>query len=152
MEKSFIEELKHLNDSIVNMGSLCEKSIATATKRLITGDENLKRKAISLQKEIDEKERYIQMLCVKLILKHPIDADLKMINTAMNLVADMEQIGEQGKDIAEISRFMQSDTEYVIAYHIAKMAKAVSSMVREAVVSFVKKDLILAQQILQYLQ
>lgn len=148
MEKSFIEELKHLNDSIVNMGSLCEKSIATATKRLITGDENLKRKAISLQKEIDEKERYIQMLCVKLILKHPIDADLKMINTAMNLVADMEQIGEQGKDIAEISRFMQSDTEYVIAYHIAKMAKAVSSMVREAVVSFVKKDLILAQQVI----
>ena len=54
MEKSFIEELKHLNDSIVKMGSLCEKSIATATKRLITGDENLKRKAISLQKEIDE--------------------------------------------------------------------------------------------------
>jgi phosphate transport system protein len=148
MEKSFIEELKHLNDSIVKMGSLCEKSIATATKRLITGDENLKRKAISLQKEIDEKERYIQMLCVKLILKHPIDADLKMINTAMNLVADMEQIGEQGKDIAEISRFMQSDTEYVIAYHIAKMAKAVSSMVREAVVSFVKKDLILAQQVI----
>lgn len=148
MEKSFIEELKHLNDSIVNMGSLCEKSIATATKRLITGDENLKRKAISLQKEIDEKERYIQMLCVKLILKHPIDVDLKMINTAMNLVADMEQIGEQGKDIAEISRFMQSDTEYVIAYHIAKMAKAVSSMVREAVVSFVKKDLILAQQVI----
>ena len=148
MEKSFIEELKHLNDSIVNMGSLCEKSIATATKRLITGDENLKRKAISLQKEIDEKERYIQMLCVKLILKHPIDTDLKMINTAMNLVADMEQIGEQGKDIAEISRFMQSDTEYVIAYHIAKMAKAVSSMVREAVVSFVKKDLILAQQVI----
>ena len=148
MEKSFIEELKHLNDSIVKMGSLCEKSIATVTKRLITGDENLKRKAISLQKEIDESERYIQMLCVKLILKHPIDADLKMINTAMNLVADMEQIGEQGKDIAEISRFMQSDTEYVIAYHIAKMAKAVSSMVREAVVSFVKKDLILAQQVI----
>lgn len=73
MEKSFIEELKHLNDSIVNMGSLCEESIATATKRLITGDENLKKKVIALQKEIDESERYIQLLCVKLILKHPID-------------------------------------------------------------------------------
>lgn len=71
-----------------------------------------------------------------------------MINTAMNLVADMEQIGEQGKDIAEISRFMQSDTEYVIICHIAKMAKAVSSMVRQAVISFVKKDLILAQQVI----
>lgn len=141
MEKSFIQNLKHLNDSIVEMGNLCEESIVNATKRLITGDDIFEKRAIALEQEIDASERYIQMLCIKLLLKTPIESDLKMLNTAMNVIADMEKIGEQGKDIAEICRFIQSDTEYVIILHIAKMADAVSTMVKQAVMSFVMKDL-----------
>ena len=141
MEKSFIEQLKHINDSIVEMGNLCEESISNATKRLITGDVNYEKRAIALEKQIDSSERYIQMLCVKLLLKNPMESDLKIINTAMSVIADMEQIGEQGKDIAESCRFISSDTEYVIISYIVKMAEAVSSMVRQAVMSFVLRDL-----------
>ena len=81
MEKSFIQNLKHLNDSIVEMGNLCEESIVNATKRLITGDEIFEQRAIALEKQIDASERYIQMLCIKLLLKNPVNDDLKMINT-----------------------------------------------------------------------
>lgn len=140
MEKSFIQNLKHLNDSIVEMGNLCEESIVNATKRLITGDEIFEQRAIALEKQIDASERYIQMLCIKLLLKNPVNDDLKMINTAMTLIAEMEQIGEQGKDITEVCRFISSDTEYVIIVHIAKMADVVSNMVRQAVMSFVLRD------------
>ena len=140
MEKSFIQKLKHLNDSIVEMGNLCEESIVNATKRLITGDEIFEQRAIALEKQIDDCERYIQMLCIKLLLKNPLTEDLKMINTAMSLIAEMEQIGEQGKDITEVCRFISSDIEYVIIVHIAKMADVVSNMVRQAVMSFVLRD------------
>ena len=150
MEKSFKEQLQHLTESIVKMGGLCEECIVNATKRLITGEEVFEHRAIALKKEIDECEKYIQMLCIKLMLKVPVCEDLKMINTAMTLISAMEQIGEKGKDIAEICRFLTSDTEYVIILHIAKMADTVSNIVKKAVMSFVLRDSKMANIIISH--
>ena len=150
MEKSFVEQLKKLNDSIVEMGNLCEESIVNATKRLITGDDIFEKRAMALDQKIDLIQRYIQMMCIKLLVKTPVSDDVKMLNTAMAVISEMEQIGEQGKDITEVCRFISSDIEYVIVLHIAKMADVVSNMVRQAVMSFVLRDSKMAHVVISH--
>lgn len=162
MRETFTQQLKELNTHLTNMGSLCEDCITSATQALLTGEETLGERAIQLERDIDIQEREIQNLCMKLLLQQqPVARDLRTISAALKMITDMERIGDQGSDIAELLKHCtfdihetdkQSalpDTKQTTNYsaHIAAMADAVIRMVTGSVDSFTHQDISLAKRI-----
>ena len=148
MRNRFDEQLESLNNSLIRMGALCESAIANATKALLEGDRTLAGRAIEADSEIDQAEREVESLCLKLLLQQqPVARDLRQISSALKMITDMERIGDQAQDIAEIVTFLKGRT----AEHddiLCQMARATISMVTESVDAFVKHDTIKAEAVL----
>lgn len=144
MRNYFDSQLEQLNLELINMGALCESAIASAVKALSERNLQLVDKTNLKEKEIDRKERDIETLCLNLLLKQqPVARDLRLISSSLKMISDMERIGDQASDIAEIARFAgghPADHEL----HIMEMATKAAEMVTVAIDSFVKKDLMLA--------
>lgn len=150
MRSRFDEQLNLLNRKLITMGALCEDAITKASKAL--SERNLKKaqEVEAIDKEIDDMEREIESLCLKLLLQQqPVANDLRQISAALKMITDMERIGDQAEDIAEITAFL---TEYSIPtyVHIEEMEKATIKMVTDSVNAFVKKDVQLAKSIIAY--
>lgn len=142
MRSKFDEQLSLLNRELIQMGALCEEAISLAAKALAEGDKALAEKVGRLEAEIDQMERDIEALCLKLLLQQqPVARDLRQISAAMKLITDMERIGDQAADIAEIVEAMLSEG-YVPedAGHIYEMAAEVIQMVTDSVDAYVRQD------------
>ena len=148
MRNHFDQQLERLHVELIQMGALCEDAIAAAAEALIHGDEDLARSAQEAEREIDQKEREVENLCLKLLLQQqPVARDLRQISAALKMITDMERIGDQAQDIAEIVTFLKGRT----AEHddiLCQMARATISMVTESVDAFVKHDTIKAEAVL----
>lgn len=141
----FDEQLALLNRELTRMGALCEEAIALAAKSLLEGDLKLAEKVAVLDGGIDQKERDIESLCLKLLLQQqPVARDLRQISAALKMVTDMERIGDQAADIAEIVPFL-SGRSGAECEPIRAMAEATIKMVTESVDAYVKRDVALAQ-------
>lgn len=150
MRETFTNQLQELTDTLKTMGGLCEDTITCATQALLTGNSELADRAIQLEKDIDVKEREIQNLCMKLLLQQqPVARDLRTISAALKMITDMERIGDQGSDIAELFKHMNSacSTDKKNNVHIAAMADATIKMVTGSVDAFVRQDAQLAKQV-----
>lgn len=147
MRNRFDEQLEQLNVELIKMGALCEESIACAVKALF--DEKTAEmisKVNENEEETDHMEHDIEALCMKLLLhQQPVARDLRCVSSALKMISDMERIGDQSQDIAEIAGFVHS-TELTGKVHISDMANEAISMVTMSVDSFVRKDVKLAQQ------
>ena len=113
MRNRFDNQLAELNNELISMGALCENAIASAVKSLIDGDTKLAAAAIRIDHEIDRKEREIESMCLKLLLQQqPVASDLRLISSVLKMITDMERIGDQASDIAEIVTLAWSVIEY----------------------------------------
>jgi phosphate transport system protein len=131
------------------MGALCEEAIASAAKGLLDELPEYRERAVKLESEIDAYEREIEALCVKLLFREqPVAGDLRQITSAHKIITDMERIGDQAADIAEISAFM-AGSSVKSDIHIADMAKAAIKMLSESVDSFVTGDLEKARGVIE---
>ena len=145
MRSRFDEQLELLNVELIKMGALCEEAISSAAKALLERDEALRKKTFDIDAQIDQKERDIEALCLKLLLsQQPVARDLRVISSALKMISDMERIGDQAADIAEITGYINGMAGKS-NLHIADMAKATIKMVTDSVQSFVSKDLDLVQ-------
>lgn len=150
MRNRFDKQLNELNNELIIMGSLCEEAISKAAKYLIENNEELKDDVLQTDRQIDEMERKIEDICMRLLLQQqPVAHDLRTISSALKMISDMERIGDQASDIAEMVDFVR-ENNFGSNIHIADMARATIKMVTNSIDSFVKKDLELAQQVLQY--
>ena len=143
MRNRFDQQLERLHVEMIQMGALCEDAIAAAAEALIRGDEALARSAQEAEREIDQKEREVESLCLK---QQPVAKDLREISSALKMISDLERIGDQAADIAELTRFARVP-EGSGRVHIGEMARAVIRMVTDSVDSFVKGDLDLARAV-----
>lgn len=149
MRNRFDEQLEQLNVEMIRMGALCEDAISYASRALM-GETNLAEEVYKADHEIDQKERDIENLCMRLLLKQqPVARDLRQISSALKMISDMERIGDQASDIAEISAFI-NEHEIESRLHIRDMAEATMQMVTKSVDSFVKKDLDIAREVIAY--
>ena len=149
MRSKFDEQLEYLNVELIKMGALCEEAISSAIKALLDDDREMSRKACEIDREIDQKERDIESLCLKLLLQQqPVARDLRVISSALKMISDMERIGDQASDIAEITSLI-SGSEVQSRIHIRDMALAAINMVTESIDSFVKQDMNLAEHVIQ---
>ncbi len=149
MRKRFDEQLGELNINLIEMGSLCEEAIAVAVKELFDDDDKLRVKVKHLERRIDEKERDIEQLCMKLLMQQqPVAKDLRNISSALKMISDMERIGDQALDISEITKYIVRNSMRS-KIHIQDMAKATVAMVTKSIDSFVKKDLNIAREVMK---
>ncbi|MEG0750784.1 MAG: phosphate signaling complex protein PhoU [Oscillospiraceae bacterium] len=150
MRNKFDAQLELLGNNLILMGARCEFAIASAIKAMLLNDTKLSDAAIAAEREIDVMERDIESLCMKLLLQQqPVAGDLRLISSALKMITDMERIGDQAADIAEIvSTFDGSFVES--GEQLSAMANATLKMVTESVDAFVKRDLALAQSVIEY--
>ena len=147
MRSKFDEQLLQLNHEMIEMGALCEEVIALSSQALTEGDTALASKVAPLDSEIDHKEREIENLCLKLLLRQqPVARDLRQISAALKMITDMERIGDQAEDIAEIVRTVQGHGPETMDI-VRKMATATIQMVTESIEAFVKHDIMLAKKV-----
>lgn len=150
MRNRFDSQLEKLNLELITMGALCEDAISASVKALLDGDETLTEKVFAADAEIDQKERDIEAICMKLLLQQqPVAGDLRVISSALKMISDMERIGDQASDIAEITKFVKN-SDIKSKVHIKDMATAAIKMVTDSVESFVKKDIELASAVMKY--
>lgn len=150
MRNRFDRQLSTLNDELIEMGSMIEKSIETAIKALVNQDVDLARHAIEADEEIDRQERIIEDLCLKLLLQQqPVAKDLRLISSALKMITDMERIGDHASDISEITIAL-ADQPYIKKLgHIQQMAKETMIMLVGSIEAFVDKDLEKANEVIK---
>lgn len=150
MRNKFDMQLEALNNSLISMGAMCETAIASAVKALLENDLILAKKVMESVRDINQTEKDIEAMCLKLILQQqPVAKDLRQISSILKMITDMDRIGVQAGDIAEIVTFADL-SESKDRVHIADMAKATIKMVSESIDAFVKKDVELANQVIAY--
>lgn len=150
MRARFDEQLALLNREMIAMGALCEETIALAAKALLSGDTKMAEAVHPLDGEIDQKERSIESLCLKLLLQQqPVARDLRQISAALKMITDMERIGDQADDISEIIPFLNGRTGGECEY-IAEMARAAIHMVTESIDAYIRRDIVLAHAVIEY--
>lgn len=150
MRCHFDEQLSLLNREMIEMGALCEEVIALASSALSTSDSSLAAKVAFRGSQIDRKERDIESLCLKLLLQQqPVARDLRQISAALKMITDMERIGDQAEDIADIVASLGGrGTGDGTA--LKDMAIATVKMVTDSVDAYVKRDIQLAQSVIDY--
>ena len=150
MRNRFDEQLALLKKELIEMGALCEEVIAKASEALTRGDVALAAKVAPLDEQIDRKERDIEALCLRLLLQQqPVARDLRKISAALKMITDMERIGDQAEDIAEIVTFLKGRTGQNDDL-LREMARSTIKMVTESVDAFVKHDIMLAEKVVAY--
>lgn len=149
MRTRFDEQLEHLNNHLLEMGELIERSIESATQALIHQNVEFARSAVAADSEIDQKEREIESLCVKLLLQQqPVAKDLRLISAALKMITDMERIGDQAADISELVIYLANEPYIKELLHLPEMSRQAIRMVRGSVDAFVNRDLDLARAVM----
>ena len=147
---SFDSELENLNIDLIRMAGLAEQAIKSAITALITRDKVMAQGIVEHDSDIDAMEKTIEARCLKLLLRQqPVARDLRQISTALKMITDIERIGDQAADIAEISLSLGSDEPAKIARHIPEMAHVASGMVNDSVTAFTNNDLEAAKKVIE---
>lgn len=149
MRNRFDEQLTLLNNELTTMGALCEEAISGCVRYLMDNDTAMRDYTLEADRQIDQKERDIERLCMKLLMQQqPVATDLRVISSALKMISDMERIGDQASDIVEIIQYVQNN-DVEGRTHIKDMARATIKMVTDSVESFVKKDIDLAAAVIK---
>ena len=148
MRNLFDSQLNTLHRKLIEMGSACETAIDLAVKALLEGNADIAHEAASHDREIDQMERDIEAICLKLLLQQqPVARDLRQISAAMKIITDMERIGDQAEDIGEIVPFLNGRTG-VECEDIRLMAETAQQMVRSSIDAYVNQDMALVKKVI----
>ena len=146
MRSRLDEDMALLNKELIQMGALCEEAIALASKAL-AGERELARQVSALEAETDQMERDIETRCLKVLLRQqPVARDLRQISAALKMITDLERIGDQADDIAEIILSLDS-RNWLDTDAIRQMAEMATRMVTQSVDAYVRRDLDLAREV-----
>ena len=148
MREYFDTELANLNNQLIGMGTLVESAIKNAVEIIANNSAELLDKAREQEELINTSERKIQNHCIRLLLHQaPVAHDLREVSSALKMITDLERIGDQAIDIAEVSQYIKSRNNVINVTHIDEMANQASKMVTLAIDAFVKKDVDLAKTV-----
>ena len=149
MRSRLEEQLAQLNDSLIEMGSVVEKAISNATKALIEQDTQMAKRIIDSDDEIDNMEKEIERLCLKLILQQqPVASDLRLVSAILKIITDLERVGDHATDISELALYLADETYIKKLEVIELMAIVTMRMVKESIEAFVRRDIELARKVI----
>ncbi|MCI6855440.1 MAG: phosphate signaling complex protein PhoU [Firmicutes bacterium] len=148
MRNRFDQQLEKLNVELVTMGALCEDAVTYAIRALFDRESDMVERAEEAERQIDQMERDIESTCMRLLLQQqPVARDLRVISSALKMIGDMERIGDQAADIAEIVKYLKED-EVPNLGHLREMSDFAAGMVTASINSFVRQDLDLARKVI----
>lgn len=148
MREYFDLELKALNDKLIEMGALVEGAIKNTITIITNGEYDKLETSRIIEEKINKIEREIQNYCLNLLLlQSPVAGDLRTVSAALKMITDIERIGDQAIDIAEMSTYLKDCENIYSMTHLSEMAERSSNMVTTAIDAFVKKDLKLAKTV-----
>ena len=148
MRNRFDQQLEKLNVELVTMGALCEDALTYAIRALFDRESDMAERAEEAEKQIDQMERDIESICMRLLLQQqPVARDLRVISSALKMIGDMERIGDQAADIAEIVKYLDEE-EVPNLGHLREMSDFAAGMVTASINSFVRQDLNLAKKVI----
>jgi len=151
MRRQFEQEMEQLHTNLIEMGAMCEHAIDEAQRVLLENDAEAAEALMLGDNEIDNKEKEIEHQCLKLMLRQqPVASDLRRISVAMKIITDMERIGDQAADIAEIVKtgnILSGEAEEI---RLRDMAEATKHMVTVSIDAFVKEDKEKATDVIHY--
>lgn len=150
MRDRFDEQLARMNRELIQMGALCEEAISLASRALAEGSREYAEKVSAIAAETDRMERDIESLCLKLLLQQqPVARDLRQISAALKIITDMERIGDQAEDIAEIVLILIAEGHAPERLeHIHEMTRSAVEMVTDSVDAYVSRDTALAASVI----
>ena len=148
MRERFEQQMEILHTELIELGALCEQAIGRTYEVLLEGNQRTAEEIIKKDQVVDAKEREIEDLCFRIILQQqPVARDLRQVSAALKMITDMERIGDQAYDIADISRYVQ-DTELMHRLPMQQLADAAVAMVTDSVDAFVRMDFALAKHVI----
>lgn len=149
MRSTYLKQLNSLEKELIVMGSLCESIITKCVASIGVNDFDLA-EVRTLEDEINQKERELENLCIRiLLLQQPVAGDLKYISASLKMVTDLERIGDNAADIAETAMYINKRDDEGL-HLIEKMGDGVIFMVRSALDAFVRRDKALAKEMIEY--
>lgn len=149
MRSKFDEDMALLHRELTQMGALCEEAIALSTKAL-GGDRTLAGRVPDLEREIDQMERDIEGLCLKLLLRQqPVASDLRQVSAALKMITDLERIGDQANDIADIVSDIEGVPKEMLE-RLYSMAQAAIYMVTASIDAYVRQDIDRAKKVVLF--
>lgn len=151
MRSKFDEQLKTLNEEMIQMGSMIEKAIQDAIDAFFSQNVEKAKKIMKDDELVDQAQKRIENICFQLLIQQqPVARDLRAITAAMKMVTDMERIGDQAADISELTT-MISDCPYLIKEdNIKKMASETVVMLLGAIEAYVEHDVAKAQSVIEH--
>ena len=150
MRDYYLEQLSELNEALLMMGELVENSITEAIDALLNNEMEKAKKAVDADNDIDDKEREIEALGIKLLLRQqPVAGDLRTVSSALKIITDLERIGDQAADISEIALMLDKPSELKKLPHFPAMAEAAKRMVSASLDAFVTSDAAAAAKVIE---
>ena len=141
MRNKFEEQLMHLNNELITMGALCEEAISGCVKYLFNSDSEMKEAVIEVEKQIDQKERDIEQLCMKLLIQQqPVATDLRRVTSILRIVSDLERIADHCQDISEYILLLAAEERVPSPAHVEEMVEKVREMIRRTAEAFVNDN------------
>ena len=141
MRKTFDAELLELNEEMTTMATAAQEAIDVVTESLTSGDEPTAKRAIQIEATLDQMERDIENHCLRLLLRQqPVARDLRTISTAMKMVTDLQRIGDQAANIAEISILLARGERIRVPEDISLMSRRAGIMVKQAIAAYTSRD------------
>ena len=141
MRKTFDAELQELNYEMIDMAAAAEDAIDVVTESLASSDDTAAKSAMEQTKHMDEMERDIENRCLRLLLQQqPVARDLRTISAALKMVTDLQRIGDQCSNIAEISLLLTGQKQTSALAHIRTMSQKAGVMVKRAIFAYVNRD------------
>ena len=153
MRQRFDGQLALLNRELINMGALCEEAIAVTARSVLDADRKQAERISALEEEIDQKEREIERVCLRLLLQQqPVAGDLRQISAALKMITDMERIGDQASDIAELVLHLHAKSTDAVGVleDILKMGDDVLKMVKRSIAAYVQVDLAAGAEVIAH--
>lgn len=150
MRIRFDEQLDELHAEVIRMGDLCEEAIASSVKCFLgEGDaKQLFEHTLDVDSQIDQAEATVKAMCMRLLLtQQPVAGDLRTVTAVLKMISDMERIGDQSSDIAELSKYV-TDRTPLKKVHIRNMTVSVIGMVNDSIDAFVQKNAELAADVI----
>lgn len=142
MRERYMHQLKQLNDLLVQMGQMVEHAIELAINALNSQDVKKAKETISYDEEIDEMEKEIERLCLKLLLcQQPVAKDLRFISAALKMITDLERIGDHASDIGELVIYLSECPPINNLDCLKKMATETTDMVIQSINAYVESDI-----------
>jgi phosphate transport system protein len=150
VRRSFYNELENLARRLLDMSSIVETMIYEAIQSLTDQDLQLAHKVINDDEAVDIMESSIEEECIKLLaLQSPLAADLRVVSTVMKLVTDLERMGDNAVNIAEITVRIGNEPFIKPLIDIPRMGDITLGMVKDALDSFVKRELEVAKEVIR---